>query len=143
VEIKNAVYPSKEQLQSLTEAEVEGPIAMVNLLKFKEKAQYADGREASLSGLEAYGLYGKEMQKIVEGAGGRFIFSGAVGALAIGETSDLWDAVAIVEYPSPEAFLKLAMSPEVQEIGVHRQAGLEGQLLIQTIEGADVLSTGE
>jgi hypothetical protein len=35
------------------------------------------------------------------------------------------------EYPSAAAFAAIVMSPEVTEIGVHRAAGLEGQLLIQ------------
>ena len=43
----------------------EGPVCMVNLLKFREKAEYEDGRETQLSGREAYGLYGAEMKKLV------------------------------------------------------------------------------
>ena len=58
------------------------------------------------------------------------MYSGDVGELIIGETDDLWDAVAIVQYPSRAEFARMAMSPEVQEIGVHRAAGLAGQLLI-------------
>ena len=74
-----------------------------------------------------------EMQPIVEAAGGRILFFGEVKGLVIGEVEDLWDAVGIVEYPSRAAFHRIATSPEVQAIGVHREAGLAGQLLIPTV----------
>ena len=110
-----------------------GPISMVNLLEFREKAQYADGRPDDVSGREAYMRYIAEMRPIVEASGGRFLFSGDVEALVIGEVEELWDAVGIAEYPSRTEFHRIATSPEVQAIGVHREAGLAGQLLILTV----------
>jgi uncharacterized protein (DUF1330 family) len=71
------------------------------------------------------------MRAIVERAGGRFLFAGDIRSVVVGDVSDVWDVVALVEYPSPEAFARIATSPEVAEIGVHRAAGLEGQLLIR------------
>ena len=111
-----------------------GPIAMVNLVKFRDRAEYADGRVADISGREAYMRYATGMRAIVEAAGGRIIFSGETAGLVIGEVEELWDAVAIVEYPSRAIFHRLATSAEVQEIGVHREAGLAGQLLILSEE---------
>ena len=52
--------------------------------------------------------------------------------LVIGTAEEKWDTVAIVEYPSKEAFIEIATSVEVQGFGVHRSAGLAGQLLIAT-----------
>ena len=131
--VKNAVYPTAERIKSLSSEEMGGgPIAMVNLLKFRAKAVYKDGRPDEISGQEAYMRYAAEMRKIVEGAGGRFIFAGQVDGLIIGEVEELWDVVAIVEYPSRAGFQQLVMSPEVQTITVHREAGLAGQLLILT-----------
>jgi len=130
--VVNHVYPRFEQLAPLLEAPADGPIAMVNLLKFFEKARYPDGRDAHVSGREAYMRYVTEMRRIIEGAGGRFLFSGDVEALVIGDVDELWDAVGIAEYPSRAEFHRLATSPEVQAIGVHREAGLAGQLLILT-----------
>lgn len=133
--VVNASYPTFEQLSPLATDERSGPIAMVNLLKFRERAEYPDGRDADLSGREAYMRYVELMRPIVEGRGGRFLFSGEVERLVIGEVGELWDVVAIAEYPSRAVFREIAMSPEVAEIGVHRQAGLAGQLLMLT-EGA-------
>jgi uncharacterized protein (DUF1330 family) len=73
-----------------------------------------------------------DLRKIVERASGRFLFSGRVNGLVIGDVEELWDVVAIVEYPSRAEFQRLVTSPEVQAIGVHREAGLAGQLLILT-----------
>jgi uncharacterized protein (DUF1330 family) len=113
----------------------EGPVCMVNLLKFREKAEYEDGRETDLTGQEAYMLYGAEMRKLVEASGGRFIFSATVNSLLLGEVEDLWDVIGIVEYSSSKALMEISSSPEFQAIEVHRHAGLEGQLNITTQEG--------
>jgi len=131
--VVNHVYPTFEQLMPLAQDQTPGPIAMVNLLKFHERAQYQDGRPDDISGREASMRYIAEMGPIVEAAGGRFLFSGDVKQLVIGEVEDLWDAVGIAEYPSRAEFHRIATSPEVQEIGIHREAGLAGQLLILTI----------
>ena len=131
--VVNRVYPRFEQLAPLTSASPDGPIAMVNLLKFRERAEYADGRSDDVSGREAFMRYIALMRPIVEGAGGRFLYSGEVEALVMGDVDELWDAVGIAEYPSRAAFHRIATSPEVQAIGVHREAGLAGQLLIMTV----------
>jgi uncharacterized protein (DUF1330 family) len=130
--VVNHVYPTFEQLMPLAEDPTPGPIAMLNLLKFRERAEYSDGRRADLTGREAYMLYAAQMGRIVQAAGGRFLFSGDVGRVVIGEIEELWDAVGVVEYPSRREFQRIATAPEVQAIGVHREAGLLGQLLILT-----------
>ena len=132
MKVDNAVYPSAQTIQALAADTSGGPVAMVNLLKFRDRAVYKDGRSDEVSGVEAYMRYATEMRKIVERAGGRFLFSGRVNGLVIGEAEELWDVVAIVEYPSRAEFQRLVTSSAVQAIGVHREAGLAGQLLILT-----------
>lgn len=131
--VTNQLFPTFEQLSPLAQGEASGPIAMVNLLKFHPKAVYPDGRDADLTGREAYMRYIECMGPIVEAAGGRFLFSGDVQGLVIGQVEDLWDAVGIAEYPSAAVFYRIAMSREVAAIGEHREAGLAGQLLIPTV----------
>lgn len=60
------------------------------------------------------------------------IFAGSVDGLMLGEVDELWDQVALVEYPSRAAFLEMVMSPEYHAIEEHREAGLAGQLNIGT-----------
>jgi uncharacterized protein (DUF1330 family) len=129
--VENAVYPKGEQLTDAIQKGSDGPIVMVNLLKFKDKAVYKDGRADDASGREAYDRYAEEMLPFVKAHGGRVIFVGPVKSLVIGNVEETWDAVALVEYPTSEAFVKIAMSPDVARFGVHREAGLAGQLLIQ------------
>ncbi len=132
MKVVNHVYPKFEQLMPLAHDPTPGPIAMVNLLKFRDQAHYQDGRPEQISGREAYMRYVAEMGPIVAAAGGKFLFSGDVKQLVIGEVEELWDAVGIAEYPSRAEFHRIATSPEVQAIGVHREAGLAGQLLLLT-----------
>jgi uncharacterized protein (DUF1330 family) len=136
--VENAVLPRPDQIQGLLGLGGDAPIVMLNLLKFRETADYGDADEPPATGREAYMRYGEPMRRLVEAQGGRFVFSGRIDALAIGEVGDLWDVAALVEYPSRAAFVAIAMSPEVAALGHHRKAGLAGQLLIQVSEIGDV-----
>lgn len=131
----NAVMPAPEQIAALAASAEPGPIVMVNLLKFREKAAYDTPGEPEMSGQAAYMRYGEEVQKLVAKGGGRVIFQGAAKQLVIGQVEGAWDVVALVEYASPQAFVQMAMSPEMGTIAHHRKAGLEGQLLIMCREG--------
>ncbi len=131
MKFENAVYPTPEQISALARDSSSEPIVMLNLLKFRAKARYADARPGDLTGAQAYGLYAEKMRAVVEREGGKFIFAGDINSVVIGQVEDAWDLVALVEYPSAAAFARIATSPEVAEIGVHRAAGLEGQLLIR------------
>ena len=134
MQVENRVYPAPEQIASLQQpAPGGGPIVMVNLLKYRAKAQYADGSDPDLSGRDAYLRYAVEVEKLVEKAGGRVIYVGDVTSLFLGAVESLWDEVALAEYPSRAALLQMAMSPEAQAIAHHREAGLEGQLNIETV----------
>ena len=136
MKVENAVYPKGEQLTAAVQNGSNGPIVMVNLLKFKDRSSYKDGRADDATGREAYDRYAAEMLPFVKAHGGRVIFVGPVKSLVIGNVEEEWDAVALVEYPSSEAFVKIAMSPDVAKFGVHREAGLAGQILIQCQQAA-------
>ena len=132
MEVKNAVMPNEEQLKGFNDQEEDKPIFMVNLLKFKEKAEYPDKRETDLTGKEAYAIYGKEVVGHLEKVGGKPIFGANVERLMLGEVEDLWDQVAVAMYPSRKAMLKMITDPDYIESAQHRVAGLEGQLNIET-----------
>ena len=133
MKFENKVIPSEEQLNGFLENPDLGPISMVNLLKYKNKASYVDGRTTDLTGEEAYGLYAIEVINLVEKYGGEFIFAGKVSRLMLGEVDELWDSVAIAKYPNRRAMFEMTMDPEYQKIHIHRDAGLAGQLNIETI----------
>ena len=132
MKVVNKVYPNKEQIKGFMEPVSEGPICMVNLLKFKDKAAYEDGRDTDLSGREAYALYEEGVKKLLQEIGGGIGFEGDVARLALGEVEELWDVVALAVWPSRGAMFEVMQSPEMQAISVHRSAGLAGQINIET-----------
>ena len=134
MEVVNKVAPTEEQMEGFLEPGRDGPIYMLNLLKFKEIAEYADGRETVLSGAEAYAIYGQEVIQHLQKVGGAPMFSAGVERLMLGEVEELWDAAAIAMYPSRKAMLEMIMSPEYQASALHREAGLAGQLNIELVE---------
>ena len=128
--VENAVDPGSDQIPPFLA--LSGPVFMVNLLKFHEKAHYPDGRDPDLSGAAAYARYGEAMRKLLEANGGGIVFMAKVEGLLLGKVDELWDAVGIAEYPSAAAMIKIASSQAFKEIEVHRRAGLAGQLNITT-----------
>ena len=137
VQVRNALYPVSEgQKKGMFEAGPSGPIVMVNLLKFRDRAVYEDGRPCDLTGREAYALYGAEVGPMITAYGGKVLCIGDVTWLAIGEVDRLWDEVALAQYPDRAALTAMSTSAEWRAISVHRAAGLEGQLNIETVPPA-------
>jgi uncharacterized protein (DUF1330 family) len=127
--MKIAQMPEPEQIAKLMSGPEDTPVVMVNLLSFKKDA---DGGNEGMSGQESYMRYGGNMRKFVESKGGRFIWSGRVDSMVIGESDVEFQVVALVEYPNRKAFIEIASSPHVAEIGEDRKKGLAGQWLIAT-----------
>jgi uncharacterized protein (DUF1330 family) len=98
--------------RQLLERAGEGPVLMLNLLAFKP-----DG------GAQRYAEYGQAMAGLLAGVGGRIVSAGAVDRALIG--SKEWDLVAVVEYPTRQAFLDMIGSPEYQAIAHLRTEALE------------------
>lgn len=142
MEVVNRVAPNEAQLRGFLDPGPEGPIYMVNLLKFRQRAEYADGRDTDLTGEEAYGIYGAAVAELLREHGGEVVFAGDVERLMLGEVEELWDKVAIARYPSRAAMFEMMRSPRMQEIGVHRAAGLAGQLNIETVAAAVAGASG-
>lgn len=88
------------------------PVTMLNLLAFKP-----DG------GRERYEAYGAAVAPLLEKVGGRIVFVGQSSPVLLGEES--WDLVALVEYPSRQAFLDMVGSREYQAIAHLRTEALE------------------
>ena len=65
MKVVNHVFPPQEQAMAFFGAAEDGPFVMVNLLKFKDRAEYEDG-DRGLTGRQAYALYGEEVSKLVE-----------------------------------------------------------------------------
>jgi uncharacterized protein (DUF1330 family) len=127
----SAIRPNRDQVKELMAAPDTGPVVMLNLLKFKERASEGDG-----SGGDAYRKYGDSVTKMVEQRGGKVLWSGKAEQVLIGDAAEGWDAVALVEYPSRKAFIEMTSTKEYDSAHEHREAGLERTIVIACSERA-------
>jgi uncharacterized protein (DUF1330 family) len=136
MQVVNRLRPNEAQMAGFADGASDGPIYMLNLLKYRNKAEYADGRESTLTGREAYAVYTQGVRELLKEFGGSLSFKASVERLTIGEVEELWDDVAIAMYPTRAAMLQMMQSDKMQEIGQHRAAGLAGQLNIECVDAA-------
>jgi len=121
------IEPTGEQIKALVGSSHEGPIAMVNLLRFREQALApAEG----MSGAEAYGIYSQSVVPFLESVGGKVLSAVACTQSVIGPAEPEWHMAIIVEYPSRAAFLAMVGNPDYQEVARHRTAALADSRLI-------------
>lgn len=119
------ITPNREQFEALATAPDEGPVVMLNLLKFKSLADDGAG-----SGADAYGRYGDAALRMVEERGGKLLWAGRGDQILIGDPAEDWDMVVLVEYPSRAAFIDMVSSPKYLEAHEHREGGLERTILV-------------
>ena len=88
----------------------DGPVWMVNLMKYREKADYDDGRESAISGREAGDIYAPFESLAAVGA--EVVFVGDVEQQLLGD-SPIWDRIAVVKYPTRRSFIEMQARPDV------------------------------
>ena len=98
---------------------------MLNLLQFKAANGAGGG-----SGASEYGKYSDVVVKMVEAQGGKVLWMGKADQVLIGDETDEWDSVALVQYPSRKAFIDMVTTPEYEKAHEHRESGLERTVLI-------------
>jgi uncharacterized protein (DUF1330 family) len=128
-----AIQPSESQLQQLLGLPDDGPIVMINLLRYRAQAEYpADADEAPCTGREAYGRYSAGVTPLLAEHGARPIWIGLVRATVIAPDAERWDDAILVEYPSRQAFLDMTTSEAYQAVAHHRTAALADSRLVAT-----------
>lgn len=120
---------SKESFRAFRDKTRPGPIHMLNLVRLRARAAYADGRLAT--GAEAYAAYGRESQPVLDRLGGRIVWRGRMEHMLIGPADEQWDLCFIAEYPSVDAFVEMIFDPQYRAAMVHRQAGCADSRLIR------------
>jgi uncharacterized protein (DUF1330 family) len=115
-----------------------GKIVMLNLLKFRQIADYSDFEDLKptheISGKEAYELYMKLTLPELKKAGSKLIYYGKCQDFLIGPTEEKWDAMLIVEHESAEKFIAFAQNEEYLKTIGHRNAALEDARLLPSTE---------
>jgi hypothetical protein len=107
----------------------------LNLMRYRPRAQYPNGRATDLTGWEADDLYAPYDELAAVGAAG--ILRAPVLHQLVGDGAR-WDRIAIARYPTPGAMLDMQMSPVFQERHQHKIAGMEFTIVVATFrpEGA-------
>lgn len=123
------VAPTNAQIEQFRELIREGPIQMLNLVRLRQRAAYADGHEAS--GTEAYHAYARESAPVFERVGAKQLWIGRFECVVVGPSDERWDRVFIVEYPSDAAFAALMRDPVYREALKHHQAAVEDSRVIR------------
>lgn len=122
------IDPTRPQFEAFKALPRDRPVNMLNLVKLRERADYADGRNAS--GREAYDAYGRESGPVFARVGGEIIWRGLPQAVLIGPLDEGWDIAFIARYPTVGAFLEMVTDPAYQAIVHHRQAAVADSRLI-------------
>jgi uncharacterized protein (DUF1330 family) len=116
------IDPTPEQVQAFgATLERPEPVYMLNLLRFKERADGIDAPDG-ISGAEAYGRYAAATAGHLARVGGEIVWAGACDAALIGPGAPEWDVAAVVRYPSRAAFLEMVSDPGYRETVAHRSA---------------------
>lgn len=117
----SALEPTPEQFEALAARPPDEPVVMVNLLKFR------DGGERD------YRRYMQAAGPHLQRVGGTVRYAGAAPDQVVGDGErPWWDAILIVEYPSPAAFTAMVTDEEYLKIHQHRVDALERGDLIAT-----------
>lgn len=123
------IDPTRPQFDAFKALPRDRPVNMLNLVKLRERASYADAREAT--GAEAYAAYGRETGPILAKLGGEIIWRGAPECMLIGPEAESWHIAFIARYPTAGAFLAMVTDPDYQKAVIHRQAAVADSRLIR------------
>jgi hypothetical protein len=130
--------PSQEAGRAFFSRGIEGPVVMLNLLRFRAVADYsafpALRPDAPISGAEAFRRYIDHTLPFLRQSGGELMFLGEASAFLVGPAEERWDMVALVRQSSVQSFLAFASNQDYLAGLGHRTAALEDSRLLPIIE---------
>ena len=113
-----AIDPRGADLKRFLAEDPGGPVVMLNLLRFADRASYDE--------------YGRAIQPFLEKVGGEVIYFGEGSTVLVAEPGQSWDAVLLVRYPSRAAFSQMVADPDYQKITHLRTRALKEAVLQAT-----------
>lgn len=108
----------------------DGPIHMLNLLRFHDEVTAPDG--TTMSGRDAYARYGALSGETFRSLGGEIIWSAGAEVSLIGAPGEVWHKAFVAQYPSIKAFMDMQRVPDYAASVAWRQAALADSRLIAT-----------
>ena len=130
--------PSDESARRFFERDIKGPLTMLNLLRFRDVADYSRFPQLAppgpISGREAYDRYVRHTIPFLNATGGSLEFFGTGGHNLVGPAEERWDLVMLVRQASVNSFLAFA-SNENYLAGIgHRTAALEDSRMLPIVD---------
>jgi hypothetical protein len=130
--------PTMEQGRAFMTCGIASSVVMLNLLRFRETADYSQAPELSptapISGAEAFQKYIDHTLPYLKESGGELLFLGAGGAFLIGPSDERWDLAMLVRQSSPESFVAFNSNAAYLAGLGHRLAALEDSRLLPLVE---------
>ncbi len=128
------IDPSREHWDQFKSLPRDTPIQMLNLIKFRDLAEYPPDHPnhgKGLTGREAYAIYGKAFQALVADDGAAMIWQPPLECVVTGP-ADEWDEAFVMGYPNSGAFMAMVKNPRyVAEALPHRTAAVADSRLIR------------
>jgi len=132
------LMPTQEAGRKFVMRQIEGNVIMLNLLRFRDIADYSDSPELlpkePVSGKQAYQLYIEHTLPFLTKSGGEILFMGEGGDFLIGPSSERWDAVLLIKQNSVNSFIAFESDKDYMKGIGHRTAALLDSRLLPLIE---------
>lgn len=133
------IDPSQANFEAFKDLPRDEPIHMLNLLQYREEADYPDGHESASkgwTGRRAYKEYGKTSAPIFRRVGGSIVWRGEFRTVVTGPEAMHWHDGFIASYPSADAFFEMIKDAEYQKAVVNRTAALADSRLVRFKPGS-------
>lgn len=125
---------------------IQGPIVMLNLLRFRNVADYSASPElapdAPISGEQAFQRYIDHTTPFLAASGGAIRFLGKGGSWLIGPEGEAWDMAMLIEQESVASFIGWNSHEDYLKGIGHRTAALLDSRLLPLVETTGTFKQG-
>lgn len=128
------IDPSRANFEAFKALPRDEPIHMLNLLLYRDLAEYPEGHEhhdKGWTGRRAYEEYGATSGPIFRRVGGSIVWRGAFQTMVTGPEERAWHDGFVAQYPNSGAFFEMIKDPDYQLAVVNRTAALVDSRLIR------------
>jgi len=135
------IDPTQENGRGFMMRGIEGPVVMLNLLRFREVADYCATPDLApadqITGAQAFDRYIEHTRPFLEKSGGELLFLGEGGTFLIGPETERWDLAMLVRQSSVGSFMSFATDQAYLAGLGHRTAAVEDSRLLPLVETAN------
>lgn len=128
------IDPSRANFEAFKDLPRDTPIHMLNLLQYRDLAEYPEGHEHAgkgWSGRRAYEEYGRTSGPIFRRVGGSIVWRGVFETVVTGPEAMHWHDGFVASYPDAGAFFEMIKDPDYQLAVANRTAALLDSRLVR------------